>query len=549
MLVEGGFLTEDEYAKAAAAAKNNNKPLTEAVVDLGYLSDAEMGSLVATERGLFFINFLKEKVDPNVLALLPEQVARAQRVVVYKKDKDFLWVAMVNPDNYEFIKLLEKRFQTPLKVVLATPAGIDMVIKNYQKDFLLQAKDLIVKMTKEFHEGDIIRLVDLMINAAHEKRASDIHIEPEEDAVIVRFRIDGVMHEFLRYSLDFHEKVVFRIKILARMRTDEHAQAQDGRFEYKVPQGSFNLRVSIIPVTRGENVVMRILSEMFQRLRLEDLGFLEDNLAKVKRAAKMPHGMIIASGPTGSGKTTTLYAIINILNKPDVSLTTIEDPVEYDIRGVRQIQVNPRTNLTFEAGLKSIVRQDPDIIMVGEIRDPQTAGIAINAALTGHLLLSTLHANDAATTFPRLFEMQVEPFLAASSINLVVAQRLVRRICTNCMESYFLDRDTLAAVRADKELVEMIKKISKADDLKKMRVYRGKGCNLCANTGYTGRLGIFELLEVIEEIRPLIVGKATSRQLHDAAVKQGMRTMMEDGLIKVFKGQTTIEEILRVAKS
>ncbi|MBU2508806.1 Flp pilus assembly complex ATPase component TadA, partial [Patescibacteria group bacterium] len=331
IFVDGGFLTAEEFEKARKTAALRQVPVTDSIVEFGYLSDSEVGALLAAEKGLFFVDLSREKVNQNILLLIPEKVALAKRVVAYKKDKEKVWVAMANPDDYEFIKLLEKKIGPPLKIVYATPFGIEGVLKGYQKDLLLQATELIERMSKKPQEQDIVKLVDLLIRSAHENRASDIHIEPEEEYVIVRFRIDGVMHEMLRYPITNHDKVVFRIKILGRMRTDEHAQAQDGRFEFKSEEGRFNLRVSIIPITRGENVVMRILSEKFQRLRLEDLGFLEHDLAKIKKVSKLPHGMIIASGPTGSGKTTSLYAVINVLNKPDVNITTIEDPVEYDI--------------------------------------------------------------------------------------------------------------------------------------------------------------------------------------------------------------------------
>ena len=392
-------------------------------------------------------------------------------------------------------------------------------------------------------------MVRLLLEAAYEKRASDIHIEPEKNEVVVRLRIDGRMHDVLHYPIEYHDKVVFRVKILSRLRTDEHAQAQDGRFEISMEGSDINFRVSILPVTHGENVVMRLLSEGFQRLRLEDLGLQSDDLKKVKHAASLPHGMILSSGPTGSGKTTSLYAIMVILNQPDVNLMTIEDPVEYDIRGVRQIQVNNRTNLTFEAGLRSIVRQDPDIIMVGEIRDPQTATIAINASLTGHLLLSTIHANDSAATFPRLYEMDVEPFLIASSVNVIIAQRLVRKICSNCVGSYAPDKEEMLSMNQDENLLEIVKRVSGKKDVKQIRLYKGKGCAVCSHTGYVGRMGLFEVMEVTEKIRPLIVDNTSSDVIRDAAKEQGMRTMLEDGIEKVFQGQTTMSEIIRVTKS
>ncbi|MFH1078338.1 MAG: GspE/PulE family protein [Patescibacteria group bacterium] len=549
LLIGGDFLKKEQFEKARDVSTNRGIPITEAVVDLGFLSDAQMGSLIAGEQGFFFVDLPKERIDQSVLTMIPERVGKARMTVAYKRTKDEVWVATTDPENYEFFALLRKKLGAPLKVVLATNAGIEEALKGYQKEYLEQARELIATMRDKPQEEDAVKLVELMLMAAHKGRASDIHIEPEEFSIVVRFRIDGDMHEMFRYPPDFHEKVVFRVKILSRLRTDEHAQAQDGRFELKTVNGALNLRVSILPITRGENVVMRLLSERFQKLRLEDLGLQEDDLAKVDRASTSPHGMIIAVGPTGSGKTTTLYAILHILNQPDVNVMTIEDPVEYDIQGIRQIQVNPRTNLTFDVGLKSLVRQDPDVIMVGEIRDTETANISINAALTGHLLLSTLHANDSATTFPRLFEMQVEPFLIASSMNIIIAQRLVRKLCTNCMESTLLSVETRKAIENDAALHRTFEKFGGEKDIGKIRLYHGKGCRVCNDTGYRGRTGIYEIMEVGEDIRPLIVGKQSSDDIRKKAIELGMRTMLEDGLIKVFKGETTIEEIIRATKA
>ncbi len=549
ILVGGKFLKPVEFQNAKERAQNTEQTIGEAVVDLGFLSDIQVGRLMADELSLLFVDLAKERTDSAVLSLLPESVATGQETVIYKRNDKGIWAGTPHPDNYEFFKLLEKRFHLPVDVAYATPLGVQNALKGYKRDLLLQLRALIDQMKKTQHEEDVVQLVQLILVSAFEGRASDIHIEPEEEEAVVRYRIDGSMIEIIRYPISFHEKIVFRLKILSRMRTDEHAQAQDGRFDIKIGETALNLRVSILPITHGENVVMRLLSESFQRLRLEDLGLQDADYQKVKYASDQPHGMILAAGPTGSGKTTTLYAIIQILNQPDINLMTIEDPVEYNIKGIRQIQVNPRTNLTFDAGLRSIVRQDPDVIMVGEIRDPDTASIAVNAALTGHLLLSSFHANDAATVFPRLFEMNTEPFLVASSINVIVAQRLVRHICSQCVTSYFPDEDELKAIERDKKLQEIVLHFSGEKLIKKIRFYKGQGCRVCNNTGYVGRLGIFEIMEVTENLRPLIVNKSNSEDIRQQAIKQGMRTMIEDGIMKVFQGRTTISEIIRATKS
>lgn len=330
--------------------------------------------------------------------------------------------------------------------------------------------------------------------------------------------------------------------MLSKLRTDEHQKAQDGKLVTKIEEDNLDLRVSIVPITNGEKVVMRLLSEKSRQFSLEDLGFSETDLVKVTTAYKKPHGMILSTGPTGSGKTTSLYAILKLLNKREVNIATIEDPVEYDMDGINQIQVNEKTELTFAKGLRSIVRQDPDIILVGEIRDEETAGIAINSAMTGHLVLSTLHTNDAATSIPRLTDMNIEPFLISSTVNIIIAQRLVRKICQNCRVSYESPVKDLTKNLSDASVAKHFKGEEKA------RLYKGQGCPTCQHTGYTGRIGVFEILEITDEIRKAIVDKKPANIIHDLAIKSGMTTMLDDGLEKTKKGLTTIEEVVRVTK-
>ncbi|OGY63268.1 MAG: hypothetical protein A3I24_03795 [Candidatus Harrisonbacteria bacterium RIFCSPLOWO2_02_FULL_41_13b] len=399
------------------------------------------------------------------------------------------------------------------------------------------------KVRAELAKGSkvsIISLVDAMIESAFKSRASDIHMDPEESRVRVRFRIDGVMHETYELPKGIQSEISTRIKVLSGLRTDEHQAAQDGRFRISIKGdgGAFvDIRVSIVPTYYGENVVMRLLAEQAGVFNLEGLGFVGKDLEKVKRAVTKPYGMILATGPTGSGKTTTLYTILKILNTPEVSIVTVEDPVEYAISGIDQIQVNPRTNLTFAKGLRAILRQDPNIIMVGEIRDEETAGIAVNAALTGHLLLSTLHTNDAPTAFPRLIDMKVEPFLIASTVNVVIGQRLVRRICLHCK---------VEKQPSEGEL-KSLSEILPPEALKgKMVFYVGKGCKACDESGYLGRVGIHEVMEVEDEIRDGIMHRANADEIRTIAVKNGMTTMIQDGFSKVLEGLTTVEEILRV---
>lgn len=385
-------------------------------------------------------------------------------------------------------------------------------------------------------QGSIIDLVDSLIKHAHSLRASDIHIDPQHDRVRVRLRIDGVLQDLQHISKTIHPEIISRIKILSGLRTDEHQTAQDGRFRVMASEtNAIDIRVSIAPTYHGENAVLRLLADQQQEFSLSSLGFSAVNQEKIQRAIAKPYGMILATGPTGSGKTTTLYTILKILNTPRVSIITIEDPVEYAVSGIEQITVNDRTNLTFSSGLRSILRQDPNIIMVGEIRDRETAGLAVNTALTGHLLLSTLHTSDAATTLPRLIDLKVEPYLIASTVNVVIGQRLVRKICEACKTEY---KPSAAELKSIKHLLPK--------DLDgKQKFYRGEGCSACNHIGYRGRVGIHEVMEIDKELREAILAKKSSAVLKELAIEHGMITMVEDGLEKAAAGITTIEEVLR----
>lgn len=383
-----------------------------------------------------------------------------------------------------------------------------------------------------------ISFVDAMVEDAAMMRSSDIHLDPEAGRTKVRFRIDGALQDIDAIPTSCHNEVIARIKILCGLRTDEHQAAQDGRFRITIQNGSrVDVRVSIVPTYYGENAVMRLLTDQAEEFTLESLGFTKANQEKIMRAVRQPHGMILATGPTGSGKTTTLYTLVKMMNEPGVSIVTIEDPIEYSITGINQIQVNERTNLTFANGLRSLLRQDPNIIMVGEIRDVETAGIAVNTALTGHLVLSTLHTNDAPTTLPRLLDMKVEPYLIASTVNVAIGQRLVRRICTECKQSY-----TLSAAE-EKSLSE----IMPTDLLAKHgSFYKGGGCSSCNNTGYYGRAGIHEVLEITPIVREAILRKISASEIRNIAMQNGMIPMIMDGFAKAAVGITTIEEVLRM---
>jgi len=385
-----------------------------------------------------------------------------------------------------------------------------------------------------------VNLVDFIIEYAYTSRSSDVHIQPEGEAVRIRFRVDGLLRDVFpgeKISKELHHEMISRIKVISGLRTDEHSMPQDGRFRVKLESAEeVDVRVSIMPTYYGENAVMRILAET-RGFALKDIGFGAKDLVKVEHAIKKPYGMVLASGPTSSGKTTTLYTMLKELDKPETSIITIEDPIEYSLAGTTQIQVEDKTGLTFASGLRSILRQDPNVVMVGEIRDEETAAIAVNAALTGHLVLSTLHTNDAATAFPRLIDMGVQPFLVASTVNIAVGQRLVRSICSNCKKERVL---TLAEISSLAEI------FPKDAVMKAKTFYQGTGCEVCSGSGYEGRLGIREVLEVTDEIRGLIMERASSQKIEAAAVRAGMTTMLIDGIQKAAKGLTTIEEVLRI---
>lgn len=555
VLVNPGHIDENEFNDAAEAAKEKNTPLDLFLVEKGLVDDVNLGKIIANTIGHPFVELRKANIDEiseNLLSYIPAIVAQSQNAIVFKEENGVLHLATTNPDNYEFIKHLERVTGNRVEVYYTTPFIIDMALRRYSGDLQKEARKIIEEIKKDPSRGEQmgVKLVDLFFDHAYSNLASDVHIEPLADSSIVRFRVDGVLFKVLDFPKELHDRIVSRIKIISSLRTDERAAPQDGRFSYDVgKEANIDVRVSIMPTTEGENVVMRILMQRGKRFSVENLGLLSTDLLKLRKNARKPWGMILVVGPTGSGKSTTLYAILQLLNAPGVNIMTIEDPVEYNIEGVQQSQVNIEKNLTFASGLRSIVRQDPDIIMVGEIRDKETAKIAIESAMTGHLVLSTMHANDAATAFPRLLEMGVEPFLIASSVNISVAQRLVRKICENCRESHFLSKEEIYDIWDEKSLVETIKRISKKDNLEKVRFFKGRGCDLCNYTGYEARTSIFEILEIKENLRKLIGEKSSSDSIRKKAIEEGMSTMTYDGISKCLMGLTTISEIKKSAKS
>lgn len=557
LLIGSKLLTLEQFAEAERVAQTKNILLEEYLSESGLIPDNNLGQIIANNLKMSFVNLHREKIASDILNILPEVAARARRAVVFRLSGEQVMMASSDIDNFELVKMLERKTGKEVALFYATPYAIKETLRLYRGDLRSRIENLLVVMgggTEK--EETIVDVVKVLLEYANDNRASDIHIEPLEEEVIVRYRIDGLLHEVARYKKALHEQLIIRLKIMAGLPIDEHETAQDGRFSYSAADARFDVRLSIMPITRGENVVMRLLAESSRRITLEELGLDGSDLEKVRRAVAKPSGMILSAGPTGAGKTTTLYALLQILNEPDVNISTIEDPVEYELDGAHQTQVNTKKNLTFATGLRSIVRQDPDIILVGEIRDTETADIAVNAAMTGHLLLSTLHANDAATAFPRLIDMGIEPFLVASSVNVVVAQRLARRVCERCKTSYILDNKELELIKGDAELFDIVKRLSGKKDINALRLYRGAGkdgtgetCKICIGTGYIGRVGIFEVMELNDETRLLITQKASAGIIAEKAIAGGMRPMIEDGVNKALQGITTFQEVISNIRS
>lgn len=544
-----GLLEPAALDNALKEAQSAGQDLAAYLTEKDLVRPEELGQLMAHELHVRFINLSQERIKPEILTLIPEIVARNQKVLAFAKDAEGLKVAMVNPFDLDFIKSLEKKTGDNIIPFLASEKDISDNFGLYKKSIQQEYASTIQKHALEAQGSKaedipVVRLVDDLLSYGYNNHASDIHIEPREKDIKVRFRIDGVLYDVLTLPLNILDIIVARIKILSKLRTDETRSAQDGKISTTVEGTKLDIRVSVIPITHGEKVVMRLLSSQGRYFSLEDLGMESRDLSIVNRAIHKPYGMILATGPTGSGKTTTLYAIVKILNSREVNICTIEDPVEYEIEGINQIQVNPQTNLTFAEGLRSLLRQDPNIIMVGEIRDKETAQISVNSAMTGHLVLSTLHTNDAATTLPRFLDMKIEPFLVASTVSVIIGQRLVRKICMKCISSYVLEKEEIENLKKEIEISKFLDTALSGE----VRMYKGKGCDHCNQTGYEGRIGIYEVMEVVDNIKALILARADADALKKQAVANGMVTMMEDGFAKAIAGRTTLEEIMRVTK-
>ncbi len=552
ILLDTQLISDKQFELAIKSAKAQGTTLYHYFVDSNTIKDTDLGQLIANHFKLPYIDLSRVAIPDNVLRIIPEDTARKRKFISFLDEKDILHVATPSPEDVEMISFLEKKINKKILVHYTTDRNIKDTLNSYAKNVTLAFEDILAENIKQIKnsftgtsEPPIIKIVDTIIEYAFKNKASDVHLEPVDTYSLLRFRVDGLLKDIVKLPKELHDRLVTRIKVMSDLRTDVRQAPQDGKIHIKLSEETLNLRVSIVPVLGGEKVVLRVLAEKNKGLGLVELGFRDESLKRIEESYRKPYGMILTTGPTGSGKTTTLYAILKEINTREINIMTIENPVEYEIEGISQIQVNPKAGLTFATGLRSIVRQDPDVVLVGEIRDEETAKIAINAAMTGHLVLSTLHTNDAATTIPRLFDMGIEPFLVASSTNVIVGQRLVRKICEQCRVTEVHDRKNW---EESTQLFpkEMIKKVF--GDKNEIHTYVGKGCDICNHSGYKGRVGIYEVMYVSEEIRRAIVSKENAATIAEIAKKEGMITMFEDGLEKVKMGTTTLAEVIRGTK-
>jgi len=540
LLLEQGMVNPEQLQAAQAQAASRGLALKQVLVQQGLVTEQNLTTLLADHHGMATIDLANYLIKPEAIQLVPESLARKQTLIPVFKIADIVTVAVADP--LDFFALDEVRLKTKceVKAVLAGETAIRQAINHYygaagtikEVAQTLEAAQVPPKDREAAQEAPVIRLVSLLLTQAMKEGASDIHLEPGEGTCRTRLRIDGLLHEVTGPPRHLHSAVVSRIKVLANLDIAEKRKPHDGRFRQKLEQKDVDVRVSIIPTQFGEKVVLRLLDSAMVILGLEQLGFAPEVLARFQRLIHAPNGILLVTGPTGSGKTTTLYAALSAINAVDKNILTIEDPIEYQLAGINQVQVNPKAELIFASALRAFLRQDPDVVMVGEIRDRETAEIAIQAALTGHLVLSTLHTNDAAGALTRLVDMGVEPFLIASAVLGIVAQRLVRVICPKCKTAY-------------RPPANILKEMPMAAEA---QAFRGTGCEACKQRGYKGRAGIFELLLMTETIRGQVSAKTPSHAIREAARAAGMRTLRDDGFAKALAGQTTLEEVLRVTQ-
>ncbi len=573
-LVSKKIVTTANWDELLAEAKEKKLDLEDLLVDKKIVEEEKLTSLAAGFYDVQYADLRKlGELKKDILLLVPEPIARRHKVIAFGREGKKLNLGMGDPDDLQTRDAIKKKTDLEVIPFLISKSSLEHGLKQYHTSLEAEFAKIVSKQEKEditdkdtaasvadklkemAEEIPVVRVVDTLLEYAIFEKASDIHIEPEEKQVIVRYRIDGVLHDVMTLPKVIQPALIARIKVISNLKIDEHRLPQDGRF--KVQKDSYNIsfRVSTIPVFDGEKVVMRLLDESARAMTLEELGFIHRNFEFITRNVKKPHGALLVTGPTGSGKSTTLYSILSLLNTKNVNISTIEDPIEYRLEGVNQMQVNPKIGLTFAMGLRALLRQDPNIIMIGEIRDSETAEEAVHAALTGHIVLSTIHTNNAAGALPRLLDIGVEPYLIASTVNAVIGQRLTRRICQDCKEEYKIDKvyeddlkkeyniEHLLKVMRDEKFIE-----EKVKSLTELTFFKGKGCDKCGHSGYRGRRGIYEVMEVSVPIQDLIMKHAPTNQIQEKAIEEGMILMWQDGFIKCMQGQTTIEEVVRVSK-
>ncbi len=565
VLKKDGHISEADYARLQQQSATTGVAIDVLLEKYPNLSAETIAKAKAELYNVGYVDMKSLAASPESLSKIPESVAEHYRVLPFAYDikNHELSVAMANPLDLQSIAFLEAKSGTRVKPFLALAEELTAEIpKRYAQSLsaevtqvLKEAGDSdinkrivdVERIGEVIREAPIAKIVATVLEFAVKSRASDVHIEPLEDHTRVRYRIDGILQEKLVLPKKTHDAVVSRVKILAELKIDERRIPQDGRFTFKVEDQEVDLRVSTLPTVDGEKIVMRLLRKSSNVPTLAQLGFKGMALKNIEDSIKVPHGIVLITGPTGSGKTTTLYSVLHMLNTPKVNIVTLEDPVEYQIDGVNQVQINPKAGLTFATGLRAFLRQDPNIIMVGEIRDNETADLAIQASLTGHLVFATLHTNSAAGALPRLLDMQAEPFLLASSMTCVIAQRVLRQVCSECKEAYTPDNNTVEELK--RVLGAVYDSYVQKNGGTTPKLYRGRKCEVCGESGYKGRLGIFEVLKITEQVGRQILERAPASDIEKTAVASGMLLMEQDGYVKALEGLTTLEEVMRVAKT
>jgi type IV pilus assembly protein PilB len=556
ILIHNKLITQDQLNSALEVQREKGGRLSDIIVDLKFIRENELISILSEGLGLPLIDLKRFKIDPEVVKLIPVDIASHYQIIPVSKIGDTITLAMADPLNifaiddvkvltgYKINPIISSAEDISQTIELFYPDATKVVIDDLVKEMTTSSIELIreekelLPSDKELdrisREAPIIQITNMIVQDAIEKKASDILIEPLDKKLMLRFRLDGVLQEQKAPPKSMHPSIVSRIKVMSDLNIAEHRLPQDGRFKFDLLGREIDFRVSILPSSFGEKVALRILDKTQAMLDIEKLGFSEDIISKLKIAAKLPHGMLLVCGPTGSGKTTTLYSILKFVDSPEKNIVTVEDPVEYQLEGINQVTARPEIGLTFASSLRSILRQDPNVIMIGEIRDYETVDIAIKSALTGHLVLSTLHTTTAAGAITRLINMRVEPYLINASVVCVLSQRLVRKICLYCKESYVIKKEIIDTLKLD------------LDKIQKAEFFRGKGCPRCFNMGYSGRTGIAEVLLLSGKVRELVLTQAQEHLIKQEARKNGMKTLRENGLELALKGITSLEEVLRV---